>query len=193
MADPFTDALVSVMAASTEPMVLSDPHLPDCPVIVANGAFEALTGYPQADIIGRNCRFLQGAGTDPISTQRIRSSVAAGQGCIEWVVNHRRDGAPFWNLLFISPIFDGGKLRYFFGNQLNITNGPPPWLNEFQLGPAYMPREAEQEFHSLVAALAADEVGGPDRPGDRARVLERIVHAGRRLSELTIRLASSGD
>ena len=185
MADAFTDALVSAMQHSTEPMVLSDPHLPDAPLIAINPAFEALTGYAKSEIVGRNCRFLQGPGTDQESVERIRSSLRAGQGCIEWIVNHRKDGTAFWNLLFISPVTDGaGRVRYFFGNQLDITHGPPPSLDEFQLGRAHMPPESAAAFHTLVAQIAADAAA----PADAARALERVTAAARRLSALTIGL-----
>ena len=66
-ASEIRDALVAAMQHSTAPMVLSDPHLPDTPMIAANAAFAELTGYPIEEIVGRNCRFLQGRRTDPVS------------------------------------------------------------------------------------------------------------------------------
>lgn len=92
MADSIGDALQAAMAHSDAAMVLSDPHLPDCPMVVVNPAFTAVTGYTAEESIGRNCRFLQGADTDPDTTRRIRHCLEAAQGCIEWVVNYRRDG-----------------------------------------------------------------------------------------------------
>jgi PAS domain S-box-containing protein len=192
MADAFTGALISVMAQSTEPMVLSDPYLPDHPVIAANPAFEAMSGYRADEIIGRNCRFMQGAGTDPESVRRIHSTLAASQGCIEWIVNHRKTGEPFWNLLFISPISGpDGVLRYFFGNQLDITTGPPPWLTGFQLGPAHMPPAAQQDFQALVAEIATDAAATGQDTASQARALEQAIRAARRLSELTTALEPS--
>ena len=95
-------------------------------MVVANRAFAKLTGYPIEEIVGRNCRFLQGGRTDPVSPRRIRACLDAGQGCIEWIVNYRRDGSQFYNLLFISPVRDpGGTVLFFFGNQLDITMGSP--------------------------------------------------------------------
>ena len=84
---------------STEPMVLSDARLPDYPMVVVNDAFAALTGYPRSESVGRNCRFLQGAGTDQETARRIGRTIVAGRGCIEWIVNHRKDGEAFTNLL----------------------------------------------------------------------------------------------
>ncbi len=174
-------ALTTAMLHSAAPMVLSDPHLPDCPMVAANAAFAALTGYPSEEILGRNCRFLQGPKTDPASAARIRACLAAGQGCIEWIVNYRRDGAMFWNLLFISPVRDrDGGLRYFFGNQLDITLGSPAWLDRVTLGSAHVTPALEREFHLLL-----DEVG----VAARAAALQRIVAAAHRLAEISVSLA----
>jgi PAS domain S-box-containing protein len=175
------DALTTAMMHSTAPMVLSDPHLPDCPMIAVNQAFADLTGYDPVDITGHNCRFLQGPKTDPSSPRRIRACLDAGQGCVEWIVNYRRDGSEFWNLLFISPVYGAdGTLLFYFGNQLDITRGLPDWLVDVQLGRAHVVPALEQEFHALLAevTLAA-----------RVQGLERIVAAAHRLAEISTKLA----
>ena len=128
-------------------MVLTDPNLQDHPMIAVNAAFEALTGYPAAETVGRNCRFLQGAETDAATPSRIGRCIAERRGCIEWIVNYRADGTKFWNLLFISPVFDrDGTLLHFFGNQRDITEGPPSDLPDYTLGKADMPRDREMAF-----------------------------------------------
>ena len=181
MADAIGDALRAAMMHSTAAMVLSDPHLPDCPMVSVNPAFTAVTGYTAQEAVGRNCRFLQGARTDPDAPPRIRACLAAGQGCVEWVVNHRRDGKPFWNLLFISPVHDeSGALRYFFGNQLDITLGFPDWFVDVRLGRAHVVPALEAEFHAVLR-----EVGD----ANRAAALNRIVAAAHRLAEITVQLA----
>ena len=181
MGDAIRDALQAAMMHSTAAMVLSDPHLPDCPMIAVNAAFTAITGYDAEQSLGRNCRFLQGAKTDPGSTRRIRACVDAGQGCIEWLVNYRRDGEEFYNLLFLSPIRDeSGALRYYFGNQLDITYGIPAWLKEFSLGEAHVVPDLEAEFHGVL-----HEVGN----AERVQALDRVVAAAHRLAELTVKLA----
>ena len=104
------------------PLVLTDPNQPDNPIIFVNRAFQDLTGYSAGDLIGRNCRFLQGPGTDPEDAVRIREALAAHQDITLEILNYRRDGTPFVNSLFISPVFDdGGRLLYFFGSQLDVT------------------------------------------------------------------------
>jgi PAS domain S-box-containing protein len=175
------EALTTAMMHSSAPMVLSDPHLPDMPMIVVNQAFVELSGYPREALIGRNCRFLQGPKTDPTAAPRIRACLQAGQGCIEWIVNYRRDGSTFWNLLFISPVRAAdGTLLYYFGNQHDVTYGFPTWLPEVGFGPAQVAPALEQEFHALVAEV--DEAG-------RAQALGRITAAARRIAEISVQLA----
>ena len=186
------EALVAAMTHSSMPMVLSDPHLPDCPMIAFNQAFVDLTGYSHDEMIGRNCRFLQGSRTDPASAPRIRTCLETGHGCIEWIVNYRRDNSVFWNLLFISPIHGAdGTLLYFFGSQLDITKGFPDWLENFGLGRAYIEPELEHEFHDLLHEIgeqtgAAEATGSADQ---RMRALERIVTAAHRVAEISTSLA----
>ena len=180
-ADEIREALTTAMLNSTAPMVLSDPHLPDCPMIVVNQAFGDLTGYHPIDITGQNCRFLQGPKTDPSSPRRIRACLDAGQGCIEWIVNYRRDGTEFWNLLFISPVHgEDGALLFYFGNQLDITKGFPDWLVDVQLGRAHVVPALEREFHALLEEVSVAE---------RVQSLERIVAAAHRLAEISTDLA----
>ena len=177
------EALTTAMMHSTAPMVLSDPNQPDCPMVVVNPAFRELTGYDDAELVGRNCRFLQGPRTDPTSPARIRSCLEQGQGCIEWIVNYRRDGSLFWNLLFISPVRDEeGNLLFFFGNQLDITRGTPDWLVEVSLGQAYVVPSLEREFHALLREV---DVAG------RVNALERVIAAAFRLSEISTSLSPS--
>jgi PAS domain S-box-containing protein len=183
--NPITRALIAAMAHSAQPMVLTDPRQPDHPMIAVNPAFEALTLYPTADTVGRNCRFLQGAETDPETPRRIGRCIAEKRGCIEWVLNYRRDGTKFWNLLFISPIFDAdGGLLHFFGNQRDITLGPPADIADYSLGKADMPLQGQAEFDALVRAMI-DESGGE---ADRAESLERMIEQTRRLNDVTTRL-----
>ena len=175
------DALTLAMQHSAAPMVLSDPHLPDTPMVAVNPAFTELTGYPIEEVVGRNCRFLQGPRTDPVSPPRIRACLDASQGCIEWIVNYRRDGSRFYNLLFISPVRDAaGALLFFFGNQTDITLGSPDWLNEVSFGSANLIPAQEEEFHALLEEVST---------AAQAKGLERIIAAAHRLAEISIKLA----
>ena len=187
---PIGQALAAAIMHSTEPMVLSDARLPDYPMVVVNDAFAALTGYPRSESVGRNCRFLQGAGTDQETARRIGRTIVAGRGCIEWIVNHRKDGEAFTNLLLISPVRDRqGTVLYHFGNQLDITRGAPAWLEQVSLGRAYMTERTELEFHSLLLDVLESTAGTGGDAAGAARRLERIVAAARRLAELSTQLA----
>ncbi|KAJ6489017.1 hypothetical protein C8R45DRAFT_1097350 [Mycena sanguinolenta] len=102
--------------------VLTNPRLPDHPIVLVSDGFVDVTGYPKAQIIGRNCRFLQGPGTPPASIQRIRDGLNSGKGCTELLLNYRRNGDPFYCLLCIIPVRDAsGTIVYFIGGQTNVT------------------------------------------------------------------------
>lgn len=103
-------------------MVVSDPTLPDCPLIHVNEAFENLTGFARAEVLGRNCRFLQGPLTDPADVERLRTAIGLHEPIEIDLLNHRRDGTPFWNRLMVAPVFrEDGSLRYFVASQLDVT------------------------------------------------------------------------
>ena len=190
-ADPITDALLSAIRHSPEPMVLTDPHLPDHPMIAVNGAFASLTGYAAADAVGRNCRFLQGPETDAAAPRRIRQCLAEQRGCIEWIVNYRKDGAVFWNLLFLSPVFDrDGRLLHYFGNQRNITAGAPAELPDYSLGRAEMGAAGRQEFeHLLSTILAETQRAAADRAA--LKVSQLLLDAVARLNQVTVALSAA--
>jgi PAS domain S-box-containing protein len=102
-------------------MLITDPTQPDNPIQLANAAFSALTGYPTSEILGRNCRFLTGRGTDPAASAKIRSALDQKRPTLVEIVNYRRDGTPFGNGVMISPLFDSsGKLRWFLGSQVDL-------------------------------------------------------------------------
>ena len=104
------------------PMVVTDPNLPDNPIVFVNGAFLDLTGYDEEEIIGRNCRFLQGAQSDRETVGELRDAIANRQAASVELLNYKKDGTPFWNALFMGPIFDReGRLLYFFASQLDST------------------------------------------------------------------------
>lgn len=104
------------------PMIITDPHQPDNPIVFANRAFQELCGYGADELLGRNCRFLQGEDTDPAEVARVRDAIAARRDVVVEIVNYHRDGTPFRNELYISPVYaPDGELHYFFGSQLDVT------------------------------------------------------------------------
>lgn len=103
-------------------IAISDPHLPDMPLIYVNEAFTHQTGYRADEVIGRNCRFLQGAGTSPEAVASIREAIAQRLTREVEILNYRRNGQPFWNRFLIFPSFDSdGHLLHLVGCQTDIT------------------------------------------------------------------------
>jgi sigma-B regulation protein RsbU (phosphoserine phosphatase) len=107
---------------AAEGITIADARLPDRPLIYANVGFERLTGYPVSEVLGRNCRFLQGPDTNPAAVAEIRAAVAAERECVVEILNYRRDGSSFWNRLSISPVRDeSGVVTHFIGIQSDVT------------------------------------------------------------------------
>ena len=103
-------------------MVITDPHQPDNPIVFVNAAFSKLTGYSQDEIVGRNCRFLQGPETDKEDVAKIRAAIAQRVPIEIELLNHKKNGEVFWNRLLISPVFGKeGELTYFFASQFDVT------------------------------------------------------------------------
>nr|AML79031.1 putative LOV domain-containing protein [Coleochaete scutata] len=102
--------------------VLADPQQPDMPIIHASDVFCALTGYLPEEVVGKNCRFLQGPDTDQESVQKLRDAIKEEKPCTVRLLNYRKDGTRFWNSLHIAPVRDSkGKVIYFVGVQLDVT------------------------------------------------------------------------
>jgi PAS domain S-box-containing protein len=113
----------SALAVTAEGVTIADARLPDNPLIYANAGFERLTGYSVDYVIGRNCRFLQGPGTEPSAVSQIRDAIRKGRECTVQLLNYRKDGTPFWNRLSITPLRNAaGELTHFVGVQSDITD-----------------------------------------------------------------------
>jgi PAS domain S-box-containing protein len=104
------------------PMVVTDPRQDDNPIVLANPAFLRLSGYAAGEVIGRNCRFLQGKGTSIAAIAEIRAAVAEAREANVEILNYRKSGEWFWNQLYLSPVHDDdGRLIYWFASQLDVT------------------------------------------------------------------------
>ncbi|KQO67628.1 histidine kinase [Methylobacterium sp. Leaf87] len=116
------DLLLTAAEKTRMPQIVTDPNLPDNPIVFANRAFQELSGYTSQELVGRNCRFLQGPGTDPVDIAKVRDAIAARRDVVVEILNYRRDGSTFRNELYVSPVFTPeGDLRYFFASQLDVT------------------------------------------------------------------------
>ena len=99
-------SLIESLTSGQQNFVLSDPRLPDNPIVFASPGFYELTGYTREQVLGRNCRFLQGAGTDRKGVDVIRTAVANGTDATVCLLNYKADGTPFWNQLFVAALRD---------------------------------------------------------------------------------------
>ncbi|KAL8849915.1 MAG: hypothetical protein Q9221_005134 [Calogaya cf. arnoldii] len=129
-----TESMVREITGNTMPIMrdlvgglaevfcLSDPSIEDNPIVYASEEFYRTTQYGRDYVIGRNCRFLQGPKTDRNTVARIKQSVRTGQESFETLLNYRRDGSPFINLVMTAPLYDNkGVVRYFIGAQVDIS------------------------------------------------------------------------
>jgi PAS domain S-box-containing protein len=132
------------------PMVVTDPRQADNPIVFINGAFLDLTGYTSDEVLGRNCRFLQGPDTDRSTVEELRTALADHRAVAVDILNYKKDGTRFWNGLFIGPVFDkDGVLLYFFASQLDITSRR---ISEI----SYTQAQKMEAIGQLTAGLAHD-------------------------------------
>jgi PAS domain S-box-containing protein len=108
--------------SSVHSISLCDLRREDAPLVYVNSGFENLTGYTPQEVIGHNCRLLQGPDTDPQAVQKIRDAISAGAPLVLDLLNYRKDGRPFWNRLSLRPVRqDGGPVTHFIGIQSDIS------------------------------------------------------------------------
>ncbi len=103
-------------------VVISDCSQPDHPLVYVNRGFEKVTGYKREEVIGRNCRFLQGDDTDQEQLEILRHAIKSQEDCQVVLRNYRKDGTMFYNELIISPIRNSdGQVTNFIGIQNDVT------------------------------------------------------------------------
>jgi PAS domain S-box-containing protein len=113
--------LIEAIGLSPIAMVVSNPRRRDNPLELVNPVFCDLTGYAEAEVVGRNCRFLAGEQTDEASTEQIRSAIRTASPVLVEIVNYRRDGAAFRNGVMVTPLLDDeGELAWFLGSQVDL-------------------------------------------------------------------------
>src|SRR3954447_15748267 len=102
--------------------LLTDPHQDDHPIVYTNQSFLDMSGYTEEEVIGRNCRFLQGPDTDPAAIDDMRRAIAEERPISVHLRNYRKDGTPFWNEVHISPVRDErGEVVRFVGVQVDVS------------------------------------------------------------------------
>ncbi len=111
------------IALSANGLILCDAQQPDMPIVYTSPSFEALTGYSAEEVIGQNCRFLQGTETEQIGTEDIRQAIATGTSCKVLLRNYRKNGQSFWNEITLSPLTDSaGHITHYVGTQIDISH-----------------------------------------------------------------------
>jgi len=116
------DIFFAAIETTRMPMLVTDPRQPDNPIVFTNRAFLSMSGYTEEEIIGRNCRFLQGPETERATISAIRDAVAKRREITVEILNYRKDGSSFWNALFVSPVYNQKKeLVFFFASQLDVS------------------------------------------------------------------------
>jgi diguanylate cyclase (GGDEF)-like protein/PAS domain S-box-containing protein len=145
--------LLRAIGAAQHGITIADATHPDKALVYCNQAFLDLTGYDEGDVLGRNCRFLQGPDTDPAAVAALGAAVREGRSIRTVLLNHARDGRAFHNELTISAVRDAdGRLTHFIGNQIDIT-------------------ERVQRMQRLSHLALSDQLTGL---GNRYRVLETL-------------------
>ena len=115
-------SLVKALQTAQQNFVITDPSLPDNPIVFASQGFLTLTGYALESVLGRNCRFLQGPRTDPRAVAKIRKAVEEGYDTSVCLLNYRIDGSTFYNQFFVAPLRDGaGTVVNYVGVQCQVT------------------------------------------------------------------------
>lgn len=134
--------MARALAATSNGIVLTDANQPNNPIIYVNQGFEAMTGYSADEVMGKNSCFLQGNETDQPGLEELRSALTQQKECHVIVKNFRKDGTPFWNELYIAPVFDAyGQLTNFIGVQNDITQ---------HLQALEILREQEEQYRRIV-------------------------------------------
>ncbi|WP_126173882.1 PAS domain-containing protein [Altericroceibacterium xinjiangense] len=119
--DDEVEAVIQSIHHTPIATIVTDNRAPDNPILAANEAFCALTGYDADEILGKNCRFLSGPATEPHPRAMLREAIAKGEPVLTELTNYRKDGTPFRNAVMVAPVRDpSGNVILFVGSQMNV-------------------------------------------------------------------------
>jgi len=191
----------AALDVSDDGIVISDATRPDAPIVYVSPSFERLVGYDAEEILGTNCRMVQGPGTDMDTVQQIAVALGSGRVFQGEILNYRKDGTPFWNFLRIAPIVDAdGQVTHYVGTQTDVTELHRVREREEQLAGAVAHASRVRTVAALGASLA-HEVNQPlaavvtnaeaairlldaGKAADVREALESIIADARRAGEI---------
>jgi PAS domain S-box-containing protein len=134
--------LTQILDSCVNGVTLSDPDLEDSPLVYSNKAFEDMTGYAHDEVVGRNCRFLQGADRNQPELDKLRAAIKNKEPVEVTLRNYRKNGELFYNRLVVKPLFDNRRdVVYFLGVQYDVTQH----------------MQAQEEINKLSARLQMSE------------------------------------
>ncbi|WP_325229890.1 PAS domain-containing protein [Sphingobium sp.] len=170
-------SLSDLIATSPIAALICDPRQADVPIVACNAAFEALTGYASDEVVGRNCRFLTGTGTEPWLTESLRTAIRNRRPILVEILNYKKDGTPFRNAVLVAPIFDEtGTLLYYLGSLMEIREMVGDASDAARRSDAYMRVSAlTRRQREVLIQMAAGQLN------------KQIAHA-LNLSERTVKM-----
>ncbi|CTQ50998.1 PAS domain-containing protein [Jannaschia donghaensis] len=158
-------------------MVLTDPTRPDNPIVYVNRAFEELSGYSSSFAVGRNCRFMQGEGTDPAAVAQMSRAIEAREATTVTLENVHADGTKFRNRLMISPVFnDNGEIYAFVGIQSALTDAKPEVLSvarDFDAQLSEMQHRVKNHLQ-MISSLIRLEARGKGELPEKSTLARRV-------------------
>lgn len=164
--DPCDSALVRSIASSMQNFVITNPRAPDNPIIFASEQFYKLTGFPPSEVIGFNCRFLQGPGTDPRAVQLIREGLHRGEDISVCLRNYRKDGSSFFNQFFLAPLRgSSGEVENYVGVQAPVSEDHFKKVCEKQFELAELKRKMRDDATASKLSAGQRKPMAPLRPG----------------------------
>jgi PAS domain S-box-containing protein len=170
------------MDAAPVGITLTDPSLPDNPLVYVNDAYERITGYRREEVIGRNCRLLQGAETREAQVAKMREAIARAEPVTVTLRNYRKDGELFWNRVELAPLFDDdGDVEFFVGFQLDVTRRKHAERAARERAHAYRDERMALEavlsrIDGLLADVSAMVVGATTRADLQAQVCRCVAN-----------------
>jgi PAS domain S-box-containing protein len=158
-------------------MVVADARQPDHPIVLANKAFLDLTGYTAEEVLGRNCRFLQGKNTSAAAVAEVRLAISEGRDTDVELLNYRKDGSQFWNQLHLSPIRDDdGEIAYFFASQIDVTKYRN--VQALEASERRLLMEVDHRANNVLAVVdSIVRLSRSDNPAQYAAAIQQRVQA----------------